>query len=323
MALLSLVADLGGTNMRAALVTDSGALVKRQMESTRVDAGREVVMESLASALLDVKATADNSPLIGVGLSVASPTDSKTGEMYDPPNLHGEGWHLFSPKKYLEEKLGLPVSLANDATLGAMGEHAFGAGRGTNNMIFMTLSTGIGGGVITNGKLYTGHKGFAGEIGHITIDKNGPACNCGNAGCLETMASGTAVARIAFERLSAGESSSLLEAAGGDASAVDAKLVAQEAIAGDALAKSLMDEVATNLGIGIVSLMHIFDPELIVIGGGMSQNLDMFLPEINREIQRHAMTHLKDRRPIVKSELGDDVSLLGAAALVFAEHDAG
>ena len=240
--------------------------------------------------------------------------------MYNPPNLRGEGWHLFSPKAYLQDRLGLPVSLANDATLGAMGEHAFGAGRGSDNMIYLTLSTGIGGGVIVNGELYTGHKGFAGEIGHITIDKNGPTCNCGNVGCLEAMASGTAVARMAHERLSAGEASSLLGAAGGDASAVDARMVADAAKAGDALAQSLMQEVAKNLGVGIVSLMHVFDPELIVIGGGMSQNLDMLVPEIDMEIQRHAMAHLKDRRPVVKSELADDVSLLGAAALVFSDH---
>lgn len=320
MTRLALVADLGGTNTRAALVDDTGKMVQRQAEGTKAGAGRETVMESLVSSIQAVASTAEATSIVGVGLSVASPTDPSTGEMYNPPNLHGEGWHLFSPKKYLQERLGLPVSLANDATLGAMGEHAFGAGRGCNNMIYMTLSTGIGGGVITDGRLYTGHKGFAGEIGHITIDRNGRTCNCGNVGCLEAMASGTAIAQMASERLSAGETSSLLAAAGGDASAVDAKLVAQEAKAGDALAQSLMDEVARNLGIGIVSLMHVFDPELIVIGGGISRDLDMLVPEVYREIQRHAMAHLKDRRPIVKSELGDDVSLLGAAALVFSEH---
>lgn len=323
MTQLALVADLGGTNTRVALVDDTGTTVQRQSASTQADAGRETVMESLATALQEMAAKAEVSAVVGVGLSVASPIDPATGEMYNPPNLHGEGWHLFSPKKYLQDRLGLPVSLANDATLGAMGEHAFGAGRGSDNMIYLTLSTGIGGGIITDGRLYTGHKGFAGEIGHLTIDRNGATCNCGNVGCLEAMASGTAVNRMARERLSAGEQSSLLAAAGGDASAVDAKMVAEAAKAGDPLAQSLMDEVGTNLGIGIVSLMHIFDPELIVIGGGMSRDLDMLMPRINQEIQLHAMAHLKDRRPVVKSDLGDDVSLLGAAALVFSEHGAG
>ena len=323
MTRLALVSDLGGTNTRVALIDEGGAVVQRHSETTRADAGRETVMESLTAAIQGVAATVDRSSIVGIGLSVASPTDPDSGEMYNPPNLHGEGWHLFSPKKYLQDRLGLPVSLANDATLGAMGEHAYGAGRGCDNMIYITLSTGIGGGVIVDGRLYTGHKGFAGEIGHITIDRNGPTCNCGNVGCLEAMASGTAVARMAYERLSAGERSSLLAAAGGDPSGVDAKMVAEEARAGDAMARSLMKEVAINLGIGIVSLMHIFDPELIVIGGGMSRDLDMLLPEIDREIQRHAMAHLRDRRPVVRSELGDDVSLLGAAALVFAEHGAG
>ena len=320
MTLLALVADMGGTNTRVALVDETGSILHRRSERTRADAGRDAVMKRLAEALEEVASTAEASSIAGVGLSVASPVDPATGEMYNPPNLHGEGWHLFSPKSYLQDRLGFPVSLANDATLGAMGEHAFGAGRGSDNMIYMTVSTGIGGGVIVDGRLYTGYKGFAGEIGHITIDRNGPTCNCGNVGCLEVMASGTAVARMAHERLSAGEASSLLETAEGNTSAIDARMVADAAKAGDSLAQSLMHEVATNLGVGIVSLMHVFDPELIVIGGGMSQNLDMLLPDIDREIQRHAMAHLRDRRPVVKSELGDDVSLLGAAALVFSDR---
>lgn len=316
-----LVADLGGTRTRVALVDRDGTIVQRHATETLASEGRDRVMNRLAEALEYVANTTDRKTLVGIGLSVASPTDPETGEMYNPPNLPGDEWHLFSPKPMLEERFSLPVSLANDATLGAIGEHAYGAGRGYKNMIYMTISTGIGGGVIMDGKLYTGWKGFAAEIGHITIDRNGPLDNCGNVGCLEVLASGTAIARMARERLDAGRTSTLPDIAEGDLENIDARMVADAAKSGDDLSKELMDEAATNLGIGIVSLMHVFDPEAIVVGGGMTQNLDMLLPGITREIRRHAMAHLRERNPIVLSELGDDVSLLGAAALSFETYD--
>ena len=153
----------------------------------------------------------------------------------------------------------------------------------------------------------------------MTIDQNGPLDNCGNVGCLEAMASGTALARMAQERLGAGERSVMIEFAGGDIAAVDARIVVQAAHQDDALAQSLMQEVGRSLASGIISLMHIFDPQLIVIGGGLGQNLDMFIPTIEPEVKRRAMAHFQGAVPIAKSQLGDDVSLLGAAALVFKE----
>ena len=155
----------------------------------------------------------------------------------------------------------------------------------------------------------------------MTIDRKGRLCNCGNMGCLEALASGTAVARIANERLASGEDSVLSQYSRDNGGAVSASQVAAASSEGDLLARSIMDEAAVNLGIGIVSYMHIFDPEIIVIGGGMSHSLDQLLPGIEREIQDHAMAHQRERRPVVKSELGDDVSILGAAALAFDAFD--
>lgn len=316
----ALVADVGGTRTRVALVDGDGSIRRRHSAETLEHEGRDAVMGRLLDALLSMASDAEAGSVVGVGLSVASPTDPQTGEMYNPPNLSGDEWHMYSPKPFLEERLSLPVWAANDATLGAVGEHTFGTGRGFRNMIYMTVSTGIGGGIIVDGKPYMGAKGFAGEIGHMAIDRNGPLDNCGNVGCLEALASGTALGRIARERLATGESSVLHELSQGDLANVDARLVAEAASAGDALALSLMDDMGTNLGVGIVSLMHIFDPELIVIGGGVSQGLDLLLPAIKREIRQRAMAHLRDRMPVVRSQLGDDVSLLGAAALVFSEY---
>ena len=316
----ALVADVGGTRTRVALVDATGAIVVRHSAETLAREGRAAVMNRLADALEHV-ASERRTEIKGVGLSLASPVEPGTGVMYNPPNL-GSEWHLFTPIPMLQERLSLPVYAENDATLGALGEHAFGAGRGCDNMVYMTVSTGIGGGIIIGGNLYTGTNGFGGEIGHMTIDQNGPLDNCGNVGCLEALASGTALARMAQERIEAGESSVMLEFAGGNIEAVDARIVVQAAQQDDALAQSLMQEVGRSLASGIITLMHIFDPQLIVIGGGLGQNLDMFMPTIESEVKSRAMAHFQGEVPVAKSQLGDDVSLLGAAALVFKEDQA-
>ena len=316
----ALVADVGGTRTRVALVDATGAIVVRHSAETLAREGRAAVMNRLADALEHV-ASERRTEIKGVGLSLASPVEPGTGVMYNPPNL-GSEWHLFTPIPMLQERLSLPVYAENDATLGALGEHAFGAGRGCDNMVYMTVSTGIGGGIIIGGNLYTGTNGFGGEIGHMTIDQNGPLDNCGNVGCLEALASGTALARMAQERIEAGESSVMLEFAGGDIAAVDARIIVQAALQDDTLAQSLIQEVGRSLASGIITLMHIFDPQLIVIGGGLGQNLDMFMPTIESEVKRRAMAHFQGAVPVAKSQLGDDVSLLGAATLVFKEDQA-
>ena len=317
MAEYALVADVGGTQTRVALVDPAGSVTARHSTATLAHEGRDAVMERLAGALQHV-ASAQPTDIKGIGLSLASPVEPGTGVMYNPPNL-GPEWNLYTPVPLLQERLSLPVVAENDATLGAVGEHAFGAGRGSSNMVYMTVSTGIGGGVIINDRLYTGTSGFGGEIGHMTIDQNGPMDNCGNIGCLEALASGTALARMAQERLRAGESSLILELAGGSVEAADARMVVQAARQDDPLARSLVQDIARSLASGIITLMHIFDPQLIVIGGGLGQNLDMFMPTIESEVKRRAMAHFQGAVPVAKSQLGDDVSLLGAAALIFSE----
>ena len=311
----ALVADVGGTQTRVALVNADGSITARHATETLAQDGRDAVMNRLADALLRV-ASVQPSAIKGIGLSLASPVEPETGVMYNPPNL-GPEWHLYTPIPYLQERLSLPVYTENDATLGALGEHTFGAGRGCRNMIYMTVSTGVGGGIIIDNKPYTGSNGFGGEIGHMTVDQNGPPCNCGNIGCLEALASGAALARIAQDRIRAGERSAILDIAEGVIDAVDARAVVQAARQGDAVAQSMMREVALSLASGIISLMHIFDPQLIVIGGGLGQNMDMFMPAIEREVKRRSMAHFQGAVPVVKFQLGDDVSLLGAAALVF------
>ena len=311
----ALVADVGGTQTRIALIDEAGEVAARYSTETRAAEGRDAVMNRLAEAL-EHMASGAQFAASGVGLSLASPVEPGTGVMYNPPNL-GPEWHLFTPIPYLAERLSLPVFAGNDATLGAVGEHAYGAGRGCSDMVYMTVSTGIGGGVIIDNKLFTGYSGFGGEIGHMTIDQNGELCNCGNVGCLEALASGAALARISQARLRAGESSIMTDLTGGDIDDIDARVVVQAARQDDSLAVSLMEQVTHSLASGIISLMHIFDPQLIVIGGSLGNNLGNYMPIVESEVKQRGMAHFQGAVPVAMSQLGDDVSLLGAAALVF------
>ena len=314
----ALVADVGGTQTRIALIDDAGVVVARHSTETRASEGRDAVMNRLAEAL-EHMASGTHYDASGVGLSLASPVEPGTGVMYNPPNL-GREWHLYTPIPFLQERLSLPVLAGNDATLGAVGEHAYGAGKGCSDMIYMTVSTGIGGGVIIDNRLFTGSNGFGGEIGHMTIDQNGELCNCGNVGCLEVLASGAALARISQARLRAGESSIMTDLAGGDVVNIDARIVVQAARQDDRLAVSLMEQVTHSLASGIISLMHIFDPQLIVIGGSLGNNLGNYMPIVESEVKQRGMAHFQGAVPVAMSHLGDDVSLLGAAALVFSGH---
>lgn len=314
-----LTADLGGTRTRVALVDEAGRILARQAAPTLAHQGRDSVLSRLVKSLEQVASGTETAMLAGIGISVASPVDPETGVMYGPPNL--PGWHGFSIKAALEERLPHKVTVANDASLAALGEHVYGAGRGYRHLIYLTVSTGIGGGIIVDGSLYLGAGGFAGEMGHITIERDGPVCGCGNRGCLETLASGTAVARMARERIASGQAGTLLERAGGDPEKIDARTVAEAASFGDELARSIMEEAAANLGVGVVSLLHAFDPEVIVLGGGMAESFDLLADGIRQQIDERAMAQYRGRFPVVKSGLGDDAGLLGAAALALRVQD--
>ena len=316
---VALAVDLGGTRLRVAVVDEEGHIVRRRAEDTLGHQGPQRVMECLIGHLKDMASFTAEGSLVGLGLAVASPLNMETGEMVNPPSLPAS-WDGFTPKPILEERLALEVVLGNDATLAALGEHRFGAGRGLRHLLYVTVSTGIGGGIIVDDKLYSGSRGFAGEIGHMIIDRNGPSCGCGSSGCLESLASGTAIARMARERISSERGTLLLEMAGGDSEGVDARMVAKPATSGDGLALEILNEVAYNLGLGIASLLNIFDPELVILGGGVSQQLELLMPGIVEAIGRRAMMQHKRLVPIVESQLGDNVGLLGAAALIFEQY---
>jgi len=231
------------------------------------------------------------------------------------PNL--PGWYDVPLRGIVSEKYGVNTFLINDADAAALGEHRFGAGKGVNTLVYLTVSTGIGGGIIINGKLHTGLHGSAAEIGHMTIDVNGPKCNCGNVGCWETLASGTAMAKEAIRRVSQGERSSLTEIVDGKIENITAEEVSLAAQGGDWLALEVISKVATYLGIGMTNLVNIFDPEMIIVGGGLAKMGDLLLSPVRQLVRERAFTLSAQTVRIVPAQLGDDAGVLGAAAFAF------
>lgn len=318
---LCIAMDVGGTRTRVALVDRAGNVVQREGGQTQATAGSQEALERIASFIEVLLTRTGERRLVGIGASLAGPVDPVTGTLYAPPNL--PGWDGFSPGAELTPRFGLPVWAANDATLGAVGEHAYGAGRGLDNMVYLTVSTGIGGGVIADGEPLLGARGYAAELGHMVIDRNGPLCSCGARGCLESLASGTSMARFAREGLARGEGELLLEMAGGDTSRVTSALVVEASIRGDPLAVDIMRKFVEDLGLGLANLMHIFDPDLIVLGGGVSRSFDDYAEALLAATRSHTMANLRDKVNVTATALGDDAPLLGAARMAFQRAERG
>lgn len=304
--------DLGGTKFRIARCQADGRIIKQSAHETRAWEGAENLFERLVAA---IRECAGDARLRGIGIGAPGPLDAPRGIILQAPNI--PGMDGFPIKARLEAELGAPTFIGNDANLAALGEHRLGAGRGVAHLIYMTISTGIGGGIIVNDQLLLGARGFAGEIGHQTIDAFGPVCNCGNVGCLEALASGPAIARMALDDIRKGRESRLLDMVKRDHTQITAAVVAQAARAGDKLARRTFERAGFYLGLGLVNLLHSFDTQLFVLGGGIALNTwDLFAPEMSKTFDKYAIKGMRAGVRIVPAELGDDAGLVGAAALV-------
>jgi len=309
---LILSLDLGGTQFRLALADEKGQLLRRYAAPIYSEQGPEQAIRRIKDAITEMLSDVDPAALRGMGVATAGLVTPGTGVLLTSPNLLS--WYNTPLKEVFERELQFPVWVGNDANLAALGERRFGAGRGSDDLVYLTISTGIGGGVITGGKPLLGSSGFAAELGHMTIDLNGPRCNCGNVGCLEAMASGTAIARLALEKLSTGEVSVITDLVAGALTKVTAVVVWEAANAGDSVACGVMHTAATNLGVGVANLVHIFNPELVIIGGGVSNAGELLFEPVRQVVAARIMPDITVR--IVPAALGDNSSLLGAVALV-------
>jgi glucokinase len=314
-----LAIDLGGTKIMAALISHQGQVVAKEYHPTLAGEGPQSVINRILSAidhLLKVS-NIDLSQLHSISIAAAGAVDVDRGLVTSSPNL--PGWHNVPLRDMLNRKYKVKTFLINDASAGALGEHHFGAGRGVSNLIYLTVSTGIGGGIIINGRLYSGPSGSAGEIGHMTIDVNGPRCSCGNIGCLEVLASGTAIAREAIKRISQGEESSLSQMAGGKIENITAELVGVVARGGDGLAAEVISKAATYLGVGMVNLVNIFNPEMIIVGGGVAKIGELLLEPARQVVRERAFKLPAEAVCIVPAQLGEDAGVLGAAVFAYGQ----
>ncbi len=313
--------DLGGTKILTAVVDPAGNMLSRDHSVTPAAKGPEAVIQSILNSVDRVLEQAAFSPpsLQAVGVGAPGLSNPETGVLFTSPNL--PGWRDVPLMEIIEEKLGKRAFLINDANAAALGELYFGAARGARNFIYITISTGIGGGIVIDEKIYTGTLGIAGEVGHMTINDQGPLCNCGNRGCWETLASGTALAREARRQIKEGAVTTILEYAGRDVEKVTAEGIHKAAQGGDGLARSLIERTGYYLGVGLANLINVFNPELIVIGGGLSNIGDMLLQPAFQEAGRRAFKQSYGAVRFAQAELGRNSGDLGAAAFARREME--
>ena len=298
--------DVGGTKIAAAVVTPEGEVLNEVRYPS--SGPKERLLSSMARSVNEVR---DGFEVGGVCLAVPGTVSTVENKIIDAPNLHAiEGIPL---KDELEERTGLTTTVENDANAAAWGEFRFGAGSEVEHLVFITLGTGVGGGVISHGVLLRGAQGAGGELGHITIQATGPRCGCGNHGCLEALASGTAIARRAREVASEEPDSALGQLA--VERAVLGEDVAGLARQGDEAAISVLRETGVWLGIGLAGFVNVFNPEVIAIGGGAARAGDLILDAARHEVRLRAMSPSRDLVKIKEATLGADSGVLGAAAL--------
>jgi len=317
MEISAIAVDFGGTNIRVAAVDEQGTIHKRIKRPALAQQGKKAVSKNLFSAIEAMYQTLPKDNLKGVGLGIAGAIDMKKGTITQSPNL--PGCDNFPIRDELQTGFlkHVPVIVENDANAAALGERWKGAGMGINDLLCLTLGTGIGGGIILNGKLVHGADGMAGELGHITVVPNGPRCTCGNDGCLEALASATAITREAIKAAAGHPESDLNAGSGGSAEGITAEMVYRSAASGDRVSRNIYYVMGRYLGIGIDSLLNIFNPDKVVIGGGVSGAWEMFSPSMEEEIEKRAFRIPAQRARVVPAACGDDAGLLGAAYVVF------
>ncbi len=307
--------DIGGTNLVVGSVAEDGsAMVASASEPTHSEAGATDVVDRLVGlaerAIATTRREAPGAEILGVGVGAPGPLDTKRGIVLLTPNL---GWVNMPLRQLIHDRLGLPAALDNDANCAVLGEWWVGAARGARHAIGITIGTGIGGGLIIDGQLYHGASDVAGEIGHTTIDTEGRRCKCGNYGCLEAYASGPNIALRAVEEMEAGAESRLRALVGGDLRKVTAQTVYQAAADGDELALEVVNDTAKFLGVGIGNLLNVFNPEVVVVCGGVTLAGDHLFEPLRREVARRAFKPAVTACRIVPGELAGTAGVYGAA----------
>jgi len=305
--------DVGGTNLRGALVTTDGKIINRMKIASDADKGIDAVIDNLVRL---IKSIGGGEKVSAVGFGIPGIIDFKAGIITQAPNICNV--NNYPIRENLRARLGdaVPVIIENDANCAAVGEWWMGAGKDVGSLVIITLGTGVGGGIVLDGKLWRGADGFGGEVGHMTIYPDGAKCNCGNYGCLESYSSATAIRRMVKEVLSDSSSQTALgELVEDEDPGRIPEAVMKAALEGDRAALGIWEQFGTALGIGMASLVNILNVEMIVIGGGVSQAWEMFIGKALAELKRRALRAPAERVKVMKSVLGDDEGIIGASYL--------
>ena len=301
-----LAIDIGGSQFGLALASPDGRIIKHIQHQTNDHADKKIDRILAAS-----KTLISQSPVLACGIGFGGPVNFDTQRIVN--STHVAGWNDCPLPKIVEQHLGLPAIIDNDANVGALGEFTFGAGKNSRHIIYYTVSTGIGGGIIINGEIYRGGNGYAGELGHVPILRDGPQCDCGNRGCLEALCSGTAIARRAKAAIKKHPRKGIAIAR--TANPITAKTLFDTARSGDPYARALVDEICTDLGQGLAMAVNAFAPDVIVIGGGVSNAGRVLFQPLRRETRRFLMPVHRPHLRIAPAKLKNRSVLLGAVAL--------
>ncbi len=308
---LAIGVDLGGTKFQAAIVDSEGTVINSRRLGTDVEGGPSKVVDDIAHAVRTGLGT-DLSVIGAVGVGVAGQIETESGVVRSSPNLN---WTDFPFGERLQQALGVPVVVENDVRVATWGEWRHGAGRGTDDLLVLYVGTGVGGGIVSGGRLLTGDRGMAGEVGHMTVVAGGRQCTCPNRGCLEAYVGGWAIAERAVEAVLANHEAGrgLLERSRGEE--ITARLVSETAAAGDELALQLMDETGRYLGAGLVGLLHIFNPARVVLGGGVIEGSPGLIEVAESVVRANTIPAYTDGLAIRRSELEGNAGVIGSASL--------
>lgn len=309
--------DLGGTKIEMGIMDETGDIRECQRLDTLVQEGPKVVEKQILQGIEALSQKA-NIPILGIGIGVAGQIQAKTGLVIFAPNLK---WHNFPLQENIENALKIPTRIINDVRAITLGEWLYGAGKGYQDLLCAFIGTGIGSGVVSDGRLLTGHSNTLGEIGHLTIDFNGPLCSCGKRGCLEAFAGGWGIAARAQEAIEADRqgimSQTLLRLASGDSKKVTAKIVVEAYRLKDPLAEKLMNETHKALVAGFASLINAYNPRRLILGGGLVDGMPEIIQVIDQGVRECALKAATQSLEIVKAQLGKGAGIIGSAAAIF------
>lgn len=310
--------DLGGTFVKTAVCSPKGEVLSKDSRATDAEQGQDAVVANMVAG---IDAALDNAGLtrgdaLAVGMGVPGPMNWQSGILYSPPNL--PGWKDVPIARIMQEQTGIRTYVDNDANVAAYGEFWTGAGRNVDSMVLLTLGTGVGGGIVVMGKLLRGIDGTAAEVGHLCVCRDGRQCNCGAKGCLEAYASVTGMLRTAREGIEAGAETRLVEMCDNDLDAMTGKMVSDAIGQGDAFAASVMRETATWLGVGIASLINLLNPEKVVLAGGMAAAGEVLFQPLRETVETQCFEVPFKRASIIRSGLGSDSGVIGAAGCALA-----